>query len=226
MERFFWPCSTWRVQNSLNNANAGKPLAQDCPFTSYTTVTSPEAIFPLTWRHVFNIPMYKINAMCTERTTAVWANNMRVKHEHCWLIQQLNIIVCTSMHSTSIQLAFLTSVQQGIRVLEHDFVRSTQWHKYTLPHLLKYTGSLRSRDILDGTNGVRIREVPLCMVCFPIWMALCEIVHMYHSNSQLTVWLGVNTQVHRGACWKEDKQVKHYYVTLSQNLHSWRSTIW
>ena len=73
---------------------------------------------------------------------------------------------------------------------------------YTLPHLLKYTESLQSRDILDGTNGVRIREVLLCMVCFPIWMALCKIVHMYHSNSQLTIWLGVNTQVHRAACWK------------------------
>ena len=28
---FCGPASTWTVQNSLNNADAGRPLAQDCP---------------------------------------------------------------------------------------------------------------------------------------------------------------------------------------------------
>ena len=37
----------------------------------------------------------------------------------------------TGVQSTSLWLAFLTGVQQG-KGLE----RSTQWHKYTLPHLL------------------------------------------------------------------------------------------
>ena len=39
---------------------------------------------------------------------------------------------------------------------------------------------------------------------------------MYHSNSQLTSWVGVNGPVHVG---KEDKQVKqHYYVTSSSEI--------
>ena len=29
-DRFCGPTSTWTVQNSLNNADAGRPLAQDC----------------------------------------------------------------------------------------------------------------------------------------------------------------------------------------------------
>ena len=30
-DRFFGPSSSWTVQNSLYNADAGMPLAQDCP---------------------------------------------------------------------------------------------------------------------------------------------------------------------------------------------------
>ena len=41
-------------------------------------------------------------------------------------------------------------------------------------------------------------------------------MHMYHSNSQLTVLVGANGQFMLG---KEDKQVKqHYYLTSSNKL--------
>ena len=30
-DRFCGPASTWTIQNSLDNADAGRPLAQDCP---------------------------------------------------------------------------------------------------------------------------------------------------------------------------------------------------
>ena len=39
-----------------------------------------------------------------------------------------------------------------------------------------------------------------CLVSSPKCVVLHDIVHMYHSNSQLTAWVGVNTQVHRVAC--------------------------
>ena len=43
------------------------------------------------------------------------------------------------------------------------------------------------------------------------------VVHIYHSNSQLTGWAGGNGTVHEG---KEDKQVKqHYYTLTSQNFY-------
>ena len=35
-DRFCGPASTWTVQNSLDNADAGRPLAQDCPADSPT----------------------------------------------------------------------------------------------------------------------------------------------------------------------------------------------
>ena len=48
-------------------------------------------------------------------------------------------------------------------------------------------------------------------------MTLCDNVHIYHSNSQLTSWVGRNGPVYVG---KEDKQVKqHSYVTSSQKLY-------
>ena len=48
-----------------------------------------------------------------------------------------------------------------------------------------------------------------------LWVTLYDNVHMYHSNRQLTSWVGENKPVHVG---KEDKQVKqHYYVTHHRN---------
>ena len=42
-------------------------------------------------------------------------------------------------------------------------------------------------------------------------------VHTYHSNSQLTGWIGENGPVHVG---KDDQQMKqYYYVTSSQKLY-------
>ena len=49
-------------------------------------------------------------------------------------------------------------------------------------------------------------------------------VYTYHSNSQLTRWVGVNGPVYVG---KEDKQVsQYYYVTSLEKLYWWKSTIW
>ena len=42
---------------------------------------TPQAIFPLTRCHTFNIPTYKIIAMCIGQTTALRANNTHVTHE-------------------------------------------------------------------------------------------------------------------------------------------------
>ena len=53
----------------------------------------------------------------------------------------------------------------------------------------------------------------LLILAFCISVTLYDNVHMHHSNSQLTSWIGGNGPVH---VWKEDKQVKqHSYVTFS-----------
>ena len=59
----------------------------------------------------------------------------------------------------------------------------------------------------------------LLRVC--LWVTMYDNVHMHHSNSEHTSWVGGNEPVHVG---KEDKQVKqHCYVT---KLYRWRrSTI-
>ena len=38
-DRFCGPASTWTVQNSLDNADAGRPLAQDCPVPLIDSLT-------------------------------------------------------------------------------------------------------------------------------------------------------------------------------------------
>ena len=70
-ESFFGPTSTWTVQNSLDNVDAGRCLTQDCP------------------------------ALLIDLTTGHYTN--------------------TGMHSISLWLAFLASVQQG-RALECPLV--------------------------------------------------------------------------------------------------------
>ena len=60
--------------------NFGTPITLPSPATPPSPLTvTHEVIFPLTWRHTFNIRTYKIIAMCIERATALWANNTRVK---------------------------------------------------------------------------------------------------------------------------------------------------
>ena len=45
--------------------NFGTPTTLPSLATPLSPLTAtPEAIFPLTWRHVFNIPLYKIIALC------------------------------------------------------------------------------------------------------------------------------------------------------------------
>ena len=50
--------------------------------------------------------------------------------QHCWLIQQLDI---NGTHSTSLWLAFLTSIQA--KESSKMCFLSTEWHKFALPHL-------------------------------------------------------------------------------------------
>ena len=114
-DRFRGPASTWSVQNSLDNADAGRTLAQDFP------------------------------APLVDSPTGDYTN--------------------TGTHSSSLWLSFFAIVQQG-RALERR-LRSAQRHKYALPRLPEIyrkplkSGYLFTPDTLDGTNGVRIIEVPL-----------------------------------------------------------------
>ena len=63
VDRFFGPSSTWTVQISLDDADAGMPLAQDCPAPLVDSKTGH--------------------------------------------------IISSGTHSSSLWLAFLTSIQQG-----------------------------------------------------------------------------------------------------------------
>ena len=57
----------------------GTPTTLTSPATPLSALTAtPEAIFPLTQRHTFNIPLYKIIAMSIERSGP---NNMHVTRE-------------------------------------------------------------------------------------------------------------------------------------------------
>ena len=47
-DRFCSPASTWTVQNSLDNADAGRPLTQDCPAP---LVDSPTEHYTNTGKH-------------------------------------------------------------------------------------------------------------------------------------------------------------------------------
>ena len=58
----------------------------------------------------------------------------------------------TGTHSSSLWLSFLAIVTA--RESSGTHLRSAQWHEYALPCLF-------TQDTLDGTNGVRIIEVPL-----------------------------------------------------------------
>lgn len=72
----------------------------------------------------------------------------------------------TVTYSSSLWLIFLASIQQG-RALERVCKVLNNTSTYTLPCLLKIyqkppkQGHLFTQNILDGTNGVRITEVPL-----------------------------------------------------------------
>ena len=58
--------------------NFGTPTALPSPTTPSPLTATPEAIFPLTWRHTFDTT-YKIIA-CIERPTVLRASIMRVTH--------------------------------------------------------------------------------------------------------------------------------------------------
>ena len=80
----------------------------------------------------------------------------------------------TGTHSSSLWLSFLAIIQQG-RALERR-LHSAQQHEYTLPCLPEIywkppeSGHLFTPDTLDGTNGVRIIEIPLyCMLVIELW---------------------------------------------------------
>ena len=110
-----------------------------------------------------------------------------------------------------------------------------QWDHKMLEWTRKWVAVRRERDVRDGRRGIRREKRRRCLstwmecdqvsykflhVC--LWVILYDNVHMYHSNSQLTDW--VNGPVHVG---KEDKWLKqHYYVTSSQKLYWWMSTIY
>ena len=81
------------IQSELIFANGMVHLSKEWNFDTPTTLFSwatpllpvtatPEAIFLFTWHHTFNIPTYKIIAMCIECVTVLRANNTRVKHEY------------------------------------------------------------------------------------------------------------------------------------------------
>ena len=60
--------------------NFGTPTTLPSPATPPSPLTAtPEAIFPLTWYHMFNMLTYKIIATCIEHATALRTNNTRVK---------------------------------------------------------------------------------------------------------------------------------------------------
>ena len=81
------------IQSELIFANGMVHLSKEWNFDTPTSLFSwatpllpvtatPEAIFLFTWHHTFNIPTYKIIAMCIECVTVLRANNTRVKHEY------------------------------------------------------------------------------------------------------------------------------------------------
>ena len=82
VDRFCDSASTWTVQNSLDNADAGRPLAQDCPAS---LIDPPTGHCTNTATHSFNLwlsfPSILQQGRAVERTFVALIGNM-------WLLVQ------------------------------------------------------------------------------------------------------------------------------------------
>ena len=76
LRSLLWSCE--RIEPDLFKDKSISSIRLSTCYTTVAFTATPEAIFPLTWRHTFNILTYKSIAVCIERSIVLRANTTRV----------------------------------------------------------------------------------------------------------------------------------------------------
>ena len=135
------------------------------------------------------------------------ANTLPCNHSQCQFLSHTSCI----LHAN----CFISYLE----VICVDSILLRQWGDELSDRTQKREGHGREREVRDGRRRIRRGQMGMVasyidsmwqsfllhLAWLPMGGKVYDNVHMYHSNSQLTRWVGVNGAVHVG---KEDKQVK------------------